>query len=140
MPSKSEQVLTALLAVLEGVSGPDVERNTGLPETVPPGGLVVLHDGDPGEPEVLLSPLTYLYEHEAELDVFVQAAASDSAFDALKVAIGVAIAADRTLGGLCDWVEAVAPVPSDLPFVGAVALKAATIGVRLTYSTSDPLA
>ncbi|MFD2855406.1 hypothetical protein ACFSZS_12405 [Seohaeicola zhoushanensis] len=91
-------------------------------------------------PEVLLSPTTYIYEHEVELDLFVQADDSDAAFDDLKILIGAAIAADRTLGGLCDWVEAVAPVPVELPFVGSIPLKAATIGVRLTYSTSDPLA
>ena len=30
-------------------------------------------------------------------------------FDTLTASIGAAIAGDRTLGGLCDWVEAEAP-------------------------------
>jgi hypothetical protein len=47
--------------------------------------------------------------------------------------------ADRTLGGLCDWVEAEAPVPDDVPMDGAVTYRAATIVVRLHYATPDPL-
>jgi hypothetical protein len=53
---------------------------------------------------------------------------------------GAALAADRTLGGLCDWVEAEAPRPVDLPIDGAASLKAAVIPVVLHYSTADPLA
>jgi hypothetical protein len=40
-------------------------------------------------------------------------------------------AADRTLGGLCDWVEAEAPRPVDLVVDGAAALKAAVIPIVL---------
>ena len=47
---------------------------------------------------------------------------------------------DRTLGGLCDWVEAEAPRPVDLPVEGAASLKAAVIPVILHYTTADPLA
>jgi hypothetical protein len=49
------------------------------------------------------------------------------------------ISADQTLGGLCDWVEADAPQPVDLPVEGAVSLKAAVIPVMLHYSTANPL-
>jgi hypothetical protein len=37
----------------------------------------------------------------------------------LCASIGAALAADRTPGGLCDWVEAEAPRPVDLPVDGA---------------------
>jgi hypothetical protein len=69
----------------------------------------------------------------------VQGAARDAAFDAITASIGAALAADRTLGGLCDWVEAEAPRPVDLPVEGAASLKAAVIPVVLHYSTDDPL-
>jgi hypothetical protein len=69
----------------------------------------------------------------------VQGTDRDAAFDALTASIGVAITADRTLGGLCDWVEAEAPRPVDLPIEGAASLKAAVIPVMLHYSTADPL-
>jgi hypothetical protein len=49
------------------------------------------------------------------------------------------IIAEPTLGGLCDWIEAEAPQPVDLPVEGAVSLKAAVIPVVLHYAVSDPL-
>ena len=67
---------------------------------------LVRRDGDPGEPEVTLSPLRYHYQHRAEIEAVVQGTDLDAAFDTLTASIGAAIAADRTLGGLCDWVEA----------------------------------
>ena len=53
--------------------------------------------------------------------------------------LGRAIAADRTLGGLCDWVEAEAPVVTDLPIEGAETIKGATVAVVLHYCIADPL-
>ena len=113
-----------------------------LPERVPAGGLVILRDGEPGEPEVTLSPLVYHYQHRAELEVIVQDKTSpdrDADFDTLTANIGAAIATDQTLGGLCDWVEAEAPRPVDLPVEGGQALKAAVIPVVLHYSTANPV-
>ena len=63
----------------------------------------------------------------------------DAVFDGLAASIGAVLIADRTLGGLCDWVEAEAPEPVDLPIEGAAALKAAVITVVLHYATPDPL-
>ena len=110
-----------------------------LPERVPAEGLLILRDGEPGEPEVTLSPLRYHYQHRAEIEAVVQGTGRDATFDTLTASIGVALAADRTLGGLCDWVEAEAPRPVDLPVEGAASLKAAVIPVLLHYSTADPL-
>ena len=62
-----------------------------------------------------------------------------TAFDVLAPSIGTALAADRTLGGLCDWVEVEAPASVDLPVDGAVPLMAAVITVVLHYTTADPL-
>ena len=142
--SKSEQVLSALLAALGAhlPNGVKLLRNAVLPERIPAGGVAILRDGDPGEPEFLFSPALYLYEHRAELDLVVEEAnpaARDAAFDALKLAVGVAIAADRTLGGLCDYVQGEAPAPVELPTEGAEGLKAASLGIILSYATSDPL-
>ena len=52
--SKAEQVLDALKALLETVPDAVVERNSVLPEKIPDGGLIILRDGDPGEPEQAL--------------------------------------------------------------------------------------
>ena len=139
MPSIRETVLAALHARLQPLAALTL-RDEVLPERIPGAGLIILRDGQPGEPEVTLSPLTYFYEHRAELEVVIQAGTGrDALFDALTADIGTALAADRTLGGLCDWVEAEAPEPVDLPIEGAAALKAAVITVVLHYATSDPL-
>jgi hypothetical protein len=53
---------------------------------------------------------------------------TDAAFDVLAGGVGMVLTADRTLGGLCDWVEAEAPRPVDLPVAGAASLKAAVTG------------
>ena len=138
MPSIRETILAALHLRLQTLSAP-ILRGDVLPERVPTAGLLILRDGEPGEPQVTLSPLRYHYQHRAEIEAVVQGTARDATFDALCASIGAAIAADRTLGGLCDWVEAEAPRPVDLAVDGAASLKAAVIPVILHYSTADPL-
>ena len=139
MPSIRETILAALHARLQTLAAP-VLRGEVLPERIPATGLIILRDGKPGDPEVTLSPLTYFYEHRAELEVVIQAGTGrDSLFDELTADIGAALTADRTLGGLCDWVEAEAPEPVDLPIEGAAALKAGVITIVLHYATTDPL-
>ena len=143
-PTTAESALSALHFALGATlpAGAKLLRNGILPERVPPQGVAILRDGDPGEPEALLSPPRYIYEHRAEIDIAVEAASAaerDADFDALKRAIGAAIAADRTLGGRCDYVVGEAPVAVGLPIEGAEGLKAATIGIVLSYATTDPL-
>ena len=139
MPTTRETILAALYARLQPLAATAL-RDEVLPERIPPAGLIILRDGEPGEPEVTLSPLRYHYQHRAELEVIVQTPGSRAtAFDMLVASIGTALAADRTLGGLCDWVEAEAPASVDLPVEGAVSLKAAVITVVLHYTTADPL-
>lgn len=140
--TKRETILQALFALLSEIAGTTVLRNGNLPERVPAGGIVILRDGDPGDPEVLLSPPEYIYEHRADADVVVDAAtpaARDVLFDSVMQAIGSAIAADRSLGGLCDYAETAAPVPVDLIVEGASGFKAATLPIILHYGTPDPL-
>ena len=138
MPSPRETILSALLARVSALPAYAL-RGEVLPERIPSAGLLILRDGEPGEPEVTLSPLAYHYQHRAEIEAVVQGNDRDEVFDALCSSIGAVLAFDRTLGGLCDWVEAEAPQSVDLPAEGAASLKAAVIAVALHYSTSDPL-
>lgn len=121
MPSPRENILAALLARLSALQATTL-RGEVLPERVPAEGLLILRDGEPGEPEVTLSPLRYHYQHRAEIEAVVQGANRDTAFDALIASVGSALAADRSLGGLCDWVEAEAPRQVGLPVEGAAIL------------------
>ena len=140
MPTTRETVLAALHARLQPLVARTL-RDEVLPERIPATGLIILRDGQPGEPEVTLSPLRYHYQHRAELEVVVQVGTGGaSAFDDLIAEVGAALEADRTLGGLCDWVEPEAPAPVDLPVEGAAALKAAVITIVLHYTTTGPLA
>ncbi|MEE4317086.1 MAG: hypothetical protein V2I74_08910, partial [Erythrobacter sp.] len=118
MPIPRETILAALHARLSALPTTAL-RGEVLPERVAAEGLLTL------------SPLAYHYRQRAEIEAVVQGADRDAAFDALCASIGAALAADRTLGGLCDWVEAEAPRPVDLPVEGAASLKAATIAVVL---------
>jgi hypothetical protein len=139
MPTTREIVLGALHARLQPLAALTLREEV-LPERIPAAGLIILRDGQPGEPEVTLSPLRYHYQHRAELEVVVQAGSGRAnAFDDLTAAIGAVLETDRTLGGLCDWVEPEAPASVDLPIEGAAALKAALITVVLHYTTTGPL-
>lgn len=138
--SRREDILAALLAQLSGVGGATVLRNVSLPTRIPAAGLVILRDGTPGEPEISMSPLTYHYEHEAIVEVIVQGQATqDALFDSICVAVGQRLAADRTLGGLCDWIEGAAPDPTEIVAEGGEPIKGAAVIVTLTYSTTAPL-
>ena len=135
-----ETILIALADLLQTVPHVPVLRGEVLPERVPAAGLMILRDGEPGEPGVTLSPLRYHYQHRAEIEAVVQGEGRNTSFDALCASSGAVISAARTLGGRCDWVEAEAPRPVDLPIEGAASLKAAVIPIILHYSTADPLA
>jgi len=139
VPTSRETIISALHARLSTLPATAL-RGDVLPERIPAAGLLILRDGEPGEPGVTLSPPRYHYQHRAEIEAVVQGANRDATFDTLCASIGTAVAADRTLGGRCDWVEAEAPRPVDLPVDGAASLKAAVIPIILHYSTADPLA
>ena len=137
-----ETILQALFARLQTITGVTVLRNEVLPERIPDGGLIILRDGDPGEPETLLSPLSYYWQHRALMEAVVQKgdqAARDLALDGLYRKISLAIAGDRTLGGLCDRVTPQAPDSSVLAVEGSPQIKGAIIPVEIIYVTADPL-
>lgn len=94
-----ETILVALHARLSALPATAL-RGDVLPERMPVEGLMILRDGEPGAPEVTLSPLRYHYQHRAEIEAVVQGADRDAAFDTLTASIGAALAADRTLGVL----------------------------------------
>ena len=142
--SKAEQVLDALKTLLETVTDAVVERNSALPEKIPDGGLIILRDGVPSEPEQALGGFgsTY-YQHAVEIEVYVEqgdAAARDAEFDDLLQQIGAVLEADPTLGGLAFGVTYGRPEPAIEAVSGAPAIKTATLSVTIDYETDAPLA
>lgn len=83
MPTPRETILAALHARLSALHATAL-RGDVLPERVPVAGLLILRDGEPGEPEVTLSPLRYHYQHRAEIEAVVQGANRDATFDTLS--------------------------------------------------------
>ena len=113
------------------------------PRRVPAAGLIILRDGDPGEPEQTLGGFgsTY-YQHAAEIEVYVEegdAATRDAAFDDLLQQIGAVLEADPTLGGLAFGLTYGRPEPSIEAIAGAPAIKAATLTVSVDYESDAPL-
>jgi hypothetical protein len=142
MTSKREQVLDAIVALITAaVPEAKVERNLTKPERIPPGGLVIVRDGDPGEPEVMLSPLTYVFSHRLPIEVAARLTADprEQALDAILGRIGVEVAANRTLWGLCDFIEAEAPATADIEVSGALPGRWADVVLVAIYATPDPL-
>jgi hypothetical protein len=140
--SKAEQVLNTLKALLETVTDAVIERNSVLSKKVPGGGLVILRDGDPGEPEQALGGFgNAYYQHAVEVEVYVEegdGVIRDLAFDDLLQQIGVALETDPTLGGLAFGVTYGRPEPAIEPVAGAPAIKTATLLVTIDYGTSAP--
>lgn len=137
-----EFILQTLLAQLKTIDGVTVLRNEAMPEKIPAGGLIILRDGDPGEPEILLSPISYYWQHRAVVEAVVQGgdqASRDLALDSLYSKISLVLAVDSTLGGLCDRVIPQAPDSSDVVVEGAAQIKGAIIYILLVYVTADPL-
>jgi hypothetical protein len=143
MASHREAVLDAIRELLAAaLPAAKVERNAAKPERIPTGGLVIIRDGDPGEPEVHLSPLTYIYTHRIPVEVAVGAApplSREQVLDQSLHGIGEAVEANRTLGGLCDFIEPEAPSTDDLEATGTVAARWADVVIVATYATPNPL-
>jgi len=141
--SKAEQVMDALRALLATVPGASVERNSVLPEKIPDSGLIILRDGDPGEPERALGGFgNVYYQHAVEIEVYVEegdAAARDTAFDALLQQVGTTLEADPTLGGLVFGLTYGRPEPTIEAVAGAPAIKSATLTVTVDYESDAPL-
>ena len=138
MPSKAERILEAIRAVLDTVPGARSDRNIAVPVKIPEGGLIVLRDGDPGEPGQALGGFgaTY-YRHAVEIEVYVEA--GDAAFDALLGEIGRAFDADPTLGGLVFGMSYGRPeVMTEAP-EGGTTIKTGTITLVLDYEAPSPL-
>jgi len=143
MPSTREQVLSALFDRLQLIVGGTVKRNEALPSSVPAGGLVILRDGDPGEPDVTLNPRTEFFSHRAEIEAFVTqpvGGGGEAALDVLLSEVGAALVADCSLGGLAENLFWSAPETGVLAIEGAAPVLTARLTVTIEYLVSDPLA
>ena len=141
MARHAEQVLAALKAAFEiKLPNAEVERNEPKAQRTGPGGRLVIFDGDPGEADILLSPLSYTYEHRIPVEIAATGGDPAGLLDTILRAIGDVLKADRTLGGLCSWLDAEAPSADPLEASGAATDASADLVVVATYTTRSPLA
>jgi hypothetical protein len=140
MASKREQVLSALFGRLQEVPLASVKRNEALPQIVPAGGLVILRDGDPGEPDVTLNPKTEFYSHPVPIEVFVTQPSRDSGgeanLDTLVERVRSALSADPDFGGKAENLTLSAPAVEVEVIEGAVPILTARLSVVVDYLVS----
>ena len=141
--SQRENAIGALFAVLGQLSlGTMVKRNAALPERIADHAMAILRDGEMGEPEVSLSPLTYHWQHQVAIELFVadpDAAARDARMDGLLTELASLIEADRTLAGVVEYAEIGQPKFDELAPEGTSGIKACLLPVVLHYSSAGPL-
>ena len=141
--SQRENAIGALFAVLGQLSlGTMVKRNTALPERIADHAMAILRDGEMGEPEVSLSPLTYHWQHQVAIELFVadpDASTRDSRMDGLLTELAFLIEADRTLAGVVEYAEIGQPKFDELAPEGTSGIKACLLPVVLHYSSAGPL-
>ncbi len=142
-PSQRESAIGALFAVLGQMSlGVMTKRNASLPERLSEHAMAVLRDGEMGEPEVSLSPLTYHWQHQVAIELFVadpDASERDKRMDGLLVELAALIEEDRTLDGVIEYAEIGPPKFDELAPDGVSGIKACLLPVVLHYSSSGPL-
>lgn len=114
------------------------DGDASVPAEIGQGGEVIGFPGDPGEPEVDLSPLAYHFDHPFRMEIAAAGGAGGAPLDAMVSAIGNAIRADRTLGGLCSFLEAQGAVRDDRT-LDDVTINWALVTVVASYTTQDPL-
>ncbi len=144
--SQRENAIGAFFAVLGqlslGTLGTTVKRNAALPERIADHAMAILRDGEMGEPEVSLSPLTYHWQHQVAIELFVadpDGSARDARMDGLLVELATLIELDRTLGGQVEYAEIGPPKFDELAPDGSSGIKACLLPVILHYSSSGSL-
>ena len=145
--SKRTNILLALRALaadaLPAARVIGLDGDEDVPQKIHTGGLVIVRSGDPGDPQVDLSPPAWHWDHRIPMQFFIEKAEGQTREEALGDMIatfGAAIALDPTLGGQCDWAEPGAPLTEDLYTDGAGRPpRGGDLVVSATYTTTSPL-
>jgi hypothetical protein len=144
--SRRIDVLEAVKALVQAALPQVVVRGMSAeeakPEVIGPEGLVIVRSGEPGQPEIDLSPPTYWFDHAIPVELASYAKpgrTSQQVLDDMLTAIGTAIQADRYLAGLCVWLDADAPTDGESDARGAEPIGWAEFTIIASYSTTSPL-
>lgn len=141
--SVRETALQALLSAVTAAApaGATVSRNETLNLEAPAAGLIIMRDGDPGEPEVTLSPNRYWFRHRVEILIIVAGVTGPvraAATDTLIETINAAIAADPYLGGAAEYTEVEAPTSDDVNAEAGEPKRGIILPVIVEYESTTP--
>lgn len=143
MASKRETVLMAVFDLVRGaLPDADGQRNQPKPDETAPGGAFNQLDGTLELLDVRLSPLAYEYDHRIGFEVVAYPSATltkEQVLDAMMVAVGAAVDADRYLGDLVDFLRVEAPDTDNADMLGVQTLRFSEFAIVATYSTPNPL-
>ncbi len=143
MITTHEAVLEAVVALVEAaLPAATVKRNAKPQRLDQPGGLVVVWDGEPGDPEMDLSPPVFNFQRRVMLGFGAYASASQTASQVtagMKAAVAQRVAGDRFLGGLAEWVETAPADPQALDQMGVDIADLELGGLDVAYATDSAL-
>lgn len=141
--TKAMQVLQAAKAlVAAALPGADVvgfTEDAEKPTRIGPQGCAIGQPGDPGTPDVDLSPLAYNYSHVIPVEIVGPNGHGGAALDAMLMTLADAVAVDPTLGGECDYFSIEAPVFGDRNTDAIASVNWATVHLVAEYQTNNAL-
>ena len=143
MTTKMAAVITALVAVLDAIPGVTVVANVAVPQEIPEGGLIIVHDGDPGEPEEVLNGFrNCYYQHSIDVEIYARHGITgnrDSAWDTLIAAVGTALEGNLTLSGTIHGMSYGQPTTDVEQVEGGHDIKRGVLIIIADYQSSSPL-
>lgn len=141
MTTTREAAMSALESVLAAAYALSSAQFLRDPEQQPnasASGLVIMTDGDPGQPEYSFSPFEELWEHPVPLEISASGVNRRTTVDSLVSVIEPALAADRTLGGKVDEARVIEGATYvEQKVEGTPAERIATVHVTLIYATGS---
>ncbi len=142
MSSKREAAIAALAAELTTALTPvEVVRDETRTRSPNAAGLVIVREGEQRDAIAMMSPLSYIVAHDAEVLVIVPHATTigdaRTDLDDLLTDIVTALADNRTLDGAVDWLDLNGSRFEAIEDDGSGALLAAVLTVTLHFVAAD---
>lgn len=144
--STRESALAALFGVITAALSartppPTLLRNETVPQRIPPGGLVVLFDGETVESLPILGLGQVWMEHQAMVEIHAPGTTEPARrllMDGLLRAIADAIVGDPLLGGAVEGADVQPATIEDSTTEGAAAIRVAALPVTLIFTATHP--
>lgn len=142
MSSKREQIIAAVVAALAGLSA-TVERDTDIPEAVPPAGLVIVRSAAPEvEDETIGGARGWYMTLDVPVEMYVAGADAPTRaarLDDLAGRTSAAILGSPSLQSLATYLTATLAELEPLASDGQTTFLAARMTVRVEYDADTPV-